>query len=158
MASPSYVRATSLLSNGAPLSTPSTSLRHCWRVAARNSAAKGTSSGAEVMTTNCHGAKDGPTAIRVVGGRPGARRRPDCRIPSPNRAPSLRSWWELHHACGVNPGQCIGHAHACDHFFRRNLRERDQHESALEKTRMGQREFRLFQNHVVVGEQVDIDR
>ena len=158
MASPSYVRATSFLSNGAPLSTPSTSLRHCSRVAAGNSAAKGSSSGAEVMTTNCHGANDGPTAIAWWVGAPG---RGESRIAGSRHRTGRRHCdrgGSFTTPAGVNPGQRIGHAHACDHLFRRNLRERDQHESALEQTRMGQRELRLFQSHIIVGEQVDIDR
>src|ERR1700716_1823437 len=75
-----------------------------------------------------------------------------------DETPSLRSWRQLYHAFRVNPGQRIGHAHAGDHLFRCDLGEWHQHEGALEQARVGQREVRLFQNHIVVGEQVDIDR
>ena len=42
-------------------------------------------------------------------------------------------------------GQRIGHAHAGDHLFGRDLGERHQHEGALEQPRMRQRQVRLFQ-------------
>src|SRR5262245_9518959 len=61
MVSPSYVLATSLASKVAPLSTPSTSLRHASCEAAGNSAASGRSSAGAVMLTDCHGANGGPT-------------------------------------------------------------------------------------------------
>src|SRR6476620_11803082 len=50
MVRPSYVRATSRLSNDAPLSTPSTSLSHCSRVAAGNSLANASSSESDMRT------------------------------------------------------------------------------------------------------------
>src|SRR5215468_8927292 len=131
-------------SNGAPLSTSATSWRHCSRVAAGNSAARGRSSaGGSGMVTKCHAAGGGPTASRLLG----------------LHARGRRSWWrQLLDAACVYLRQCIAHTPAGDHPLRRDLRERRQYEGSREQLRVWQREVRLLQNEVVIGDEVDIDR
>ena len=45
-----------------------------------------------------------------------------------------------------------------DHPVARDLRQRNEHERALEQARVGQREVGLVQRHIVIGDDVDIGR
>src|SRR5215831_14723549 len=40
----------------------------------------------------------------------------------------------------------------------RNFRQRDQHKSSLEQSRMGQRQVRFVHRQVVIGEDIDVGR
>ena len=52
----------------------------------------------------------------------------------------------------------VAHPDAGDDPLGRDLGERDQHEGALEQMRVGQNQFRIVEDEVVIGEKVDVDR
>src|SRR5215468_1538780 len=127
------------------------------------------------MVTKCHAASGGPTTSRLLdrdlhaSGRPASvgwilGRALSHRGEGDGR-PSVagdhrRSWaWRqlLDTAC-VHLRKCIAHTPAGDQPVRRDLRERRQYEGAREQLRVWQREVRLSQNEVVIGDEVDIDR
>ena len=72
-------------------------------------------------------------------------------------AAELAASGELLDAGRVHAGKCLGNPPAGDHAIRRDLGERDQHEGAFEQAWMRQRETRLVDRHVIIGEQVDVD-
>src|ERR1700683_3594108 len=141
MVSPSRVRLSNR-SNGAPLSTASTSLRHCSRVAAGKSADSERLFSCSVIASKCHGRPVGPTwqAVQMM-----------CRAdPLPQ--------CQLFYALRVDPCQRIAYPDAGDDAIGRDLGERRQNKGALEHVGMGQREIGVVQLNVVVSEDVEVDR
>src|ERR1700742_3524934 len=61
-------------------------------------------------------------------------------------------------ALGRERGQSIADAVAADQAIRRDLGERHQNEGALEQARMRQRQLRLVDPDVVIGDQIEIER
>ena len=113
------------------------------------------------MVTKCHAARGGPTTSRLLDG--------DLRA---SECPA-RVGWILGHALshrgdGERPSaaeatcvhlrQCIAHTPAGDAALRRDFSERRQYEGSREQLRVWQREVRLLQNEVVIGDEIDIDR
>src|SRR5215831_8950579 len=68
------------------------------------------------------------------------------------------AWWQLLDTACVHLRQRIAHTPARDQPLGRDFRERRQYEGASEQLRMRQREVRLAQNEIVIGDEVDIDR
>src|SRR6185437_2389047 len=135
MVEPSAVLLSSR-SNGAPLSTASTSLRQSSRVTAGKSAASDSGASGSAIPAKCHGEGGRPTCL--------ARQKLTCRKPF--------------HTAGVDTRQRIAHADAGDHMVRRDLDKRHQNKSALEEVWVRQHQVGIVQRHVIVGQQIEIDR
>src|SRR5580704_17664784 len=141
MINPSRVRLSNR-SNGAPLSTASTSLRHCSRVAAGKSAESERLSSCSDITSKCHGRPVGPTwqAVQMM-----------CRA-------GPLSLCQLFYALGTDQCERVAYPDAGDDAIGRDLGERRQNKAAIEHVGMGLREIGVVQLNVVVSEDVEVDR
>src|SRR5215510_2833396 len=101
-------------------------------------------------TSSARGVEIGSCACRLAGIR--------LKVRTAERGRRSWAWRQLLDVACIHLRQRIAHPPAGDQPLRRDLGERRQYEGASEQLRMRQREVRLAQNEIVIGDEVDIDR